>query len=177
MFIKKKNQANQLAKECIVTALIQLANQKPFSTISVSELTERAGVSRMTFYRNYHSKEEVFRTYISEIVDDYREETGHEKRPETFGQYENILRCFQYIERYKEFIICITNIGLGHILLEALSGYLIDTYYKENESSPGLYYNLIAYAGALFSVYLAWQMNGSKETPEEMAHILCLFRE
>ena len=171
--MRKKNPANQLARECIVTALIQLANQKPFSTISISELTERAGVSRMTFYRNYSSKEEVFRSYCKEIVDAYREDAIQNKTPEKFGEYENILRCFQYFEKYREFIICITSIGLGHILLEALSDYLINTYYKKNESSPRLYYNLIAYAGALFSVYLAWQINGNQETPEEMARILC----
>ena len=46
--MKKRNPSNFLARECIATALIQLASQKPFSAITVSELTQRAGVSRMT---------------------------------------------------------------------------------------------------------------------------------
>ena len=54
----KKNQANVLAKECMVSALMQLLEDKPLSAISVTELTEKAGVSRMTYYRNYQSKEE-----------------------------------------------------------------------------------------------------------------------
>ena len=45
MHTERKNQANRLARECIVTALMQLLKEKPLSAISVSELTERAGVS------------------------------------------------------------------------------------------------------------------------------------
>ena len=33
--MKKKNQSNQIARECIVTALIQLTEQTPFSAITV----------------------------------------------------------------------------------------------------------------------------------------------
>ena len=72
--MNKKSTSNQLARECIVTALIHLSKQKPFSSITISELTEKAGVSRMTYYRNYNSKEEVFQSYIDEIFDLYKKE-------------------------------------------------------------------------------------------------------
>jgi AcrR family transcriptional regulator len=63
-----KNQANILAKECMVTALMKLVQTKPLSAISISEITEYAGVSRMTYYRNYSSKEEIFKIYMDEII-------------------------------------------------------------------------------------------------------------
>ena len=44
-----RNKQNQLARECITSALIQLVREKPLSAVSVKELTARAGVSRMTF--------------------------------------------------------------------------------------------------------------------------------
>ena len=92
--MKKKNQSNQLARECIVTALIQLTEQKPFSAITVSELTQRAGVSRMTYYRNYTSKEDVFQKYMDEIVEEYRQEAEKLEKGKCYGEYENILQCF-----------------------------------------------------------------------------------
>lgn len=61
------SQANIIAKECIVSALLKLIYEKPLSTITISELTKKAGVSRMTFYRNYDSKEEVFIGHLDEI--------------------------------------------------------------------------------------------------------------
>lgn len=69
-----KNAANQLARECIVTALLQLLKEKPLSALSISEITSRAGVSRMTYYRNYKSKEDIFVQALSDILDEYHRE-------------------------------------------------------------------------------------------------------
>lgn len=170
--MKRKNLANIIAKECIVTALMQLSYKKEFSTITVSELTERAGVSRMTFYRNYHSKEEVFRIYLDELVEKFRNDIYTDKKPTAHGVYENILLCCRYIENYQDFISCLLHIGQGHLLLTALSSFLLSTYYKEEEDSIELYYSLLAYAGALFNIYAAWLVGGAKEPVEVLADIL-----
>ena len=172
--MNKKSTSNQLARECIVTALIHLSNQKPFSSITISELTEKAGVSRMTYYRNYNSKEEVFQSYIDEIFDLYKKEFAQHPKPKTYGEYNSILQCFQYFEKYNEFISCLISIGMGHMILTPLSNYIMETYYTEPQASPKLYYTLVAYAGALFSVYIAWMSSGMKETPEELAKLLCV---
>lgn len=173
--MKKGNQSNQLARECIVTALIQLAEQKPFSSITISELTERAGVSRMTYYRNYTSKEEVFQTYMSEIVAAYRQDISHLKQTEMYGEYENVLHCFRYFVKYKDFIRCIMKIGMQRLLLDALSSYLTETYYADGEMSAERYYMLRAYEGALINVYIGWLENGEKEPVEVLAEILCRY--
>lgn len=170
--MKKKNQSNQLARECIVTALIQLAMQKPFSAITISELTQKAGVSRMTYYRNYTSKEEVFQEYMKDIVIAYKRDMEQTKKPKTYGEYENILRCFRYFEKYREFIICLLNIGMGKLLLDAVCGFLLDTYYTDQSPSAKLYYALLAYAGALCTVYMGWMANNSQESLETLAHII-----
>ena len=47
--------SNFFSRDCMVQALIQLLKTKSLSNITITELTERAGVSRMTYYRNYHS--------------------------------------------------------------------------------------------------------------------------
>lgn len=45
--------SNFFSRDCMVQALIQLLKTKSLSNITITELTERAGVSRMTYYRNY----------------------------------------------------------------------------------------------------------------------------
>lgn len=171
--MKKKNPANLLARECIATALIQLANQKPFSAITVSELTQRAGVSRMTFYRNYASKEDVFKSYLEDLTAAYREEIHRNNPPETFGEYEILCHCFRYFEIYQDFISCLLHIGMGELLLDALSSHLMESYYHEEAEDSGLYYALQAYAGALYNIYITWLKNGMKESAETMAGIVC----
>lgn len=170
--MKKKNQANILARECIVEALIQLSYEKDFSTITVSELAERAGVSRMTFYRNYSSKEDVFRTYMDEIVEAYRFDISCTKKPDAYGEYENILRCCRYFEQYKAFISCLLHVGMGNFLLRALNSYMLTTFYRKETDSIALYYALLAYAGALFNIYIAWLLGGAREPVDVLAHIL-----
>ena len=57
---KRISTTNIFAKECIVSALLQLTDLKPLSSVTISELCQKAGVSRMTFYRNYASVEDIF---------------------------------------------------------------------------------------------------------------------
>lgn len=57
-------------KECIAQALSKLIETKPFSEIKITELTRIAGVSRMTYYRNFNSKEEIFSAYFDIILEE-----------------------------------------------------------------------------------------------------------
>ena len=60
----------------MVQALMQLLQTKSLSNITISELTERAGVSRMTYYRNYNSMDEIFISYLKDLVDAYRQDVS-----------------------------------------------------------------------------------------------------
>lgn len=53
------NSAHVLAIDCIYDALIALMKIKPYNKISVTDITERAGVSRMAYYRNYKEKDDI----------------------------------------------------------------------------------------------------------------------
>jgi AcrR family transcriptional regulator len=44
----------------IVEAMIRLVGVRPFHEVGVAELVATAGVSRKTFYQQFHNKEEVF---------------------------------------------------------------------------------------------------------------------
>lgn len=48
-----------LVEEYMFKALVLLLEQKPYDKISITEIAKRAGVSRMSYYRNYSSKDEI----------------------------------------------------------------------------------------------------------------------
>lgn len=50
---------NDTIKECIYTAMLLLMEQKSYDKITVTDITKKAGVSRMSFYRNFDSKDDV----------------------------------------------------------------------------------------------------------------------
>jgi AcrR family transcriptional regulator len=63
----------QKKRPCKVTSLIcealcQLIEEKrPYDSISLQEIVDKAGVCRNSFYRNYHSKEEIFQKKFREV--------------------------------------------------------------------------------------------------------------
>ncbi|MCI1986608.1 MAG: TetR/AcrR family transcriptional regulator [Lactobacillus sp.] len=49
----------------LTTALLQLLEKQPLNEIKVTTLVTRAGVSRMAFYRNYQSLEDILKAYFA----------------------------------------------------------------------------------------------------------------
>lgn len=171
MEMKSKNRANQLAKEYMVIALMQLLDEKPLSSISVSELTRKAGVSRMTYYRNYNRKEDIFISYLEDIMTDYYEDFKELPQKGMYYDYKNLLHCFCYFKEHKDFISSVFQCGMGHILLQGLSDYILEIWHNRKEDKEE-YYTLQAFAGSLYHVYISWLVNEVDQTPEEMAGIL-----
>ena len=52
----------KLTRQCLQEALIILLEKKNFEEISVTDICKKAGVSRMAFYSNFLSKEELSNT-------------------------------------------------------------------------------------------------------------------
>jgi len=63
------NSKQSFTRDCAFLALIRLMQTKPLSSISVTELTKKAGISRTAFYNNYSSVENVIVKYFDSCVD------------------------------------------------------------------------------------------------------------
>ena len=75
----RKNKNNIFVRECITQSLFKLLEKKEFADITITDLITKAGVSRMGFYRNYVSKEDVIESYILEIFERTVEEIQKER--------------------------------------------------------------------------------------------------
>lgn len=62
--MKKSNAANLFVKECLTDALFLLMRSQQLETITITQLTEKAGVGRVSFYRNFVSKEDIILKYL-----------------------------------------------------------------------------------------------------------------
>ncbi len=60
-----QNNANGTVKDIIADALVEIIKEKSIEDITVAELTSRAGVSKSSFYRNFHDIYNVFE-YLSD---------------------------------------------------------------------------------------------------------------
>lgn len=167
---KKENQANRLVKKSMLSALLKLVKEKPLSTITISELTKAADVSRMSFYRNYETVEEVFEEHLKELVADYRKEDEKLAEGKYFSR-EFIIHCFSCFDNNKEFISGLISCGMSDMFLNTITEYVLEKWTREDSTQESIYM-LHSYAGALYSLYLAWAQRDFAEKPEELAVIM-----
>ena len=89
-----RNSAQILAIDCIYDALIALMKVKPYNKISVTDITERAGVSRMAYYRNYEEKDDILLNRFREELIRLEENLLNDQissKPKVFGMLINLI--------------------------------------------------------------------------------------
>lgn len=72
--MKEKNKGNPVSdrsKQLMEETLLRLMQTENFSEISVQEITDNAGLSRRTFYRNYETKNDILRQRFHKIWSEY----------------------------------------------------------------------------------------------------------
>ena len=83
--MEKQNSAHQLVIASLTEALLILMENKKLSDISVSELCEKAGVSRISFYRNYDYISDILTDYLSKDLENWwREKSAISSDPQDF---------------------------------------------------------------------------------------------
>ena len=70
----KKNKQSQLSQEWIIEALIQLLKTKNYHDITITDIANKAGVARLTFYRNFKDKDDILLTRSYQLFEAYFEE-------------------------------------------------------------------------------------------------------
>ena len=166
----KRKEANLRVKSGITMALFSLMHQKSFSDITISEIIRTAGVARVSFYRNYDSKEDVLLTLIEDILEEFR--STIDSNETNYYTYENIRRSFAYFKRYGNFLLDLYHFGYGSILLEKLNQFHEEV--AGNMSSRSIErYELYMYMGALFNTAIKWIQNGTRESEEDITGMFC----
>ena len=146
----------------IVTALLKLMQKKAFDRISITELCRKAGVSRMSFYRYFESKEDVLKKWCAGITDRFVAESGINYRNDSMELYFNTL--FTQVLKYREMSFILQKNGLLWIVKDDIDRVFFETYRDVYDE-----YKMHFITGGIFNVYTLWIENGLRETPEELA--------
>jgi AcrR family transcriptional regulator len=88
----------------ICDALCELIQEKkPYDSISLQAIVDKAGVCRNSFYRNYHSKEDIFKEKFQEVCAESGQlfEETHE-----LTRYGILLSIAKTMESNRSFLLC-----------------------------------------------------------------------
>lgn len=151
-------------------ALIDLMEKKPLEEISITELTKKAGVSRMSYYRSFHSKQHILEEYLQTIVQQFRAEGEKGGYLGKDHGYEQLLYAFRFFRQHSHYALCLHNANLSSILLDGLNKYM-DLYILPPKADFAKRCKTYAYAGALYNLYIQWLKDDMQESEEKMAEI------
>ncbi len=164
---KRVNSANLIVKESIETALIELMEKKSFADITITEIVTKAGVSRVSYYRNYYLKEDVLFSAMDKIAGDWKEQADNSEGD--IG--EKIIRLF---EMERPLLTLIYKNHLEHLMYNLIRKYCgLSEKIESNVSA----YLLSLFAGAFFGWCDEWVKRGMQETPEQIVDMLKKFEK
>lgn len=149
----------------ITEALLYLLKKKEYKDISITEICKKAGVTRMSFYRNFESKEDILIKKVRDVTDHFLEESGISYSKDTINRY--FIKLFTHMECQKELCTALYKAGLIHIVKNEFDRVFLNVYkYEYND------YKSSFLSGGIFNVFLFWFVNGCKESPEDIANQL-----
>ena len=114
---------NTFTRMCIGEAVIRLLKNNNYDKIRVTAIARTAGVSRMTFYHYYETKEDALSDYFHEIVAGYIRECRTEKIGR-FHDRSSIVHALKYFDQYEMFIGKLVDAKLQYILWDAMNDYM-----------------------------------------------------
>ena len=149
----------------ITNSLFELMKVKPYNDISITEITDKANVNRVSFYRNFTSKEDIIDKWIKSTTQNFLSKSDISYQKDSTLDY--FTKLFTHLENYKIEAMLIYKANLFNLLKNEFDSNLINLHKKEYSN-----YKSYFLAGGIFNVYYFWLINGCKETPQQVAEKL-----
>jgi len=163
------NKTKLFVRDCIYTAVNELMKKQNFKEITITQIIDRAGISRMGFYRNFTSKENVVEEFIFEKFVETIEEI-EKTRKLNFDVYDIMVTTLKTFQKYAPYVQLFLQQGLEYLMYDCYKKGFFALYNRENTSKFRDYYNQL-FIGQLFNLEMTWLKNGMKESPEQLAKI------
>lgn len=163
-------------REWITLALLELIKTNKLPKLSISEVVKKAGVSRMAFYRNFESLEQVLEEYFEPIYADIFSkttlQTNHEQKITDLTKF--------FDEHSGDFQLAIESEYI-QVLYKIFKIHIARLYDKivpfPDWTGAKRSYWIDFMSAGVFEVWVTWIKNGQKESLEEISALLRLFHK
>lgn len=163
--MKKVHRKESIIVDSITEALLKLMEKKDFNNISICEITEKAGIGRVSFYRNFDSKEDILKRYTETITNNFIKNTNIDIFNLNIENY--LITLFSHLYNHKDFCNLLLKNNMLYIVQNEFKRMFS---FKANNSEQYLYIYFLE--GGIYNIYNYWITNGYKETPEEIAKLI-----
>ncbi len=161
-------QKENLTKSYIYKAFIYLLEKHQYDEISVCDIANKAGVSRMSFYRNFASKEDLVFQGVGEISNKIHKKLENQQSK---SQYALAKATFEEFRFAKNIICSFKDTNVAKTFGDEISKKLAETMPNDYMNKTSKYIPVFV-IGAIASTLLCWLKNGAEEEPEDMAKLI-----
>ncbi|RRK09679.1 TetR/AcrR family transcriptional regulator [Lactiplantibacillus garii] len=166
----------QDSKDYLTTALLQLLKTKDLNTLTVTQVVKRAGVSRMAFYRNFETLDDVllgyFRPAITARFKDVQEDVPQAEKLQAMGQF---------FINFADTMKLAVDRGFEHIIRQVFNENMVIFYQKsvqwQNISPVQQRYWTQFMSAGVYAIWREWLLGGQQESLTEIHKIIATFQE
>jgi AcrR family transcriptional regulator len=171
---KKTDARVRRSRDALGDALVALMHEKPFESITVQDVLDRAKVGRSTFYSHYSDKDDLLMSDAEEFFESVAMLLS--LRGDKSDRVFPVQEFFSHIIEAQQFINALMSSGKFHDNMELARGMFargIERRLSELPRGQGIPDNdrpaiAFAHAGALLSLLTWWIDRGMKQPPAEM---------
>ena len=158
----RRSENTEYLKGTISDALLQLMENTPIDKITIQDITDLAGVGRMTYFRHFSSKTDVLAFKLQLLW-----KTWGDKHPCTYkiGCYEHALWFFSFWYSIRWLLLLLYQQKQYDALLQVFLSYasLVEGGTRREQ------YQEMFFAYGLLGIVIKWIATGFQETPEKLA--------
>ena len=155
----------KLTRQCLQEALIILLEKKNFEEISVTDICKKAGVSRMAFYSNFLSKEELFKHIVTTLHSDFISAVGTPFSSVT--AYNWYLHVFSVMTENRNTVKIVFSAD-KYQYLDTINKIVLAKKHIRSETEK---FERLMWTGAIVNTIIYWLDYGMKQSAEELATI------
>lgn len=146
------------SKEYITEALLQLMNKKKYENITITDIANKAGVTRITFYRNFKDKDDIIKQHLQNLYKEYQWD----------NKLDSTYQLFDFFIKNKKVIDLLYKSNLQYYLVDNL---LVHFEYKKDDPNV-IAYSKVMVAYLVFGLCDEWYKRGMIESPEEIISLI-----
>ncbi|GAU79266.1 TetR/AcrR family transcriptional regulator [Fusibacter sp. 3D3] len=171
----KENPSARRSKQMLVSALLKLMEKEEFNLITIQEITDKAVLSRRTFYRHFTQKEDILNYHFEEISAQYVQmlmKAENLKLP----AISKVL--FTFWAQHIDMLRLLHKRNLLFLVLLSINKQLplIYDHFKAQRNEYGdiesTKYALAYSAGGFWNMLVLWLEEDTPKTPEALSEII-----
>ena len=169
--LDKRTAENLRVKKAIVEAFLQLLKKYPNDKISITMITERAGVSRMAYYRNFDSKNDILLCFLEEVFEEIKSQMSEGCR---FWSREYGYVFLKVMRKYKDQFLLLEDAGFIGMVQTMFNDANLELAGDMPYNSVERYHLFFA-SGASLNGIMEWFRNDCRESMDEFFRVLTDF--